>query len=60
MGEDARPQLIPYFNEADGPEVFNAGEFLRLWQGNKPSLIPIGWDVLCRPESVQHIGDGFM
>jgi hypothetical protein len=49
VGEDARPELAEDLQEADGPKVFNVGEFSSLGQWDEPTLFPEVGDMLGGP-----------
>ena len=49
MSEDARPEFVEDLQEADGPKVFNVGEFSSLGQWDESTLFPEVWDMLGGP-----------
>ena len=49
VGEYACPELAENFQETDGPQVFDVGEFSCFGQRDELALDPEVWDVLGGP-----------
>ena len=60
VGENACPELAENFQEADGPQVFDVGEFGCFGQWDEPALFPEVGDMLGGPYSAEHVVRGLV